>query len=253
MQAGKFASVTVFSSGSALALAVADRICELAAACRSDGRPLVLGLAGGASPLEVYAVLRRRVQAAQLDLTRCTAFCLDEYYPIAPMNPHSYLRQMSGVAVELGIPMASLHIPDGDHPRARVDLHCNRYEEMIRLAGGVDLQILGVGRSGHIGFNEPGTSRESRTRLVPLDDRTRQDAAFAFGGLDHTPREAITMGIGTILEAREIALIAVGRHKATVVHRLVDEPASPDIPASFLQDHDRASIYLDEDAASSLG
>jgi glucosamine-6-phosphate deaminase len=245
--------VEIFPSRKALAVAVVDRICALAAARQSERRPLVLGLAAGASPREVYRALSRHVRAARIDLARCVAFCLDEYYPITSQDPHSYASQMAGVAAELGIPMEALHIPSGDLPRSQVEGHCSQYEELIRLAGGIDLQLLGVGRSGHIGFNEPGTSRHSRTRLVQLDDRTRQDAAAAFGGVKHTPRAAITVGIATILEAKEVALIAIGRHKAPVVRRLVEERCSADVPASFLQEHDGATIYLDQDAASLLG
>lgn len=245
-------SVRVFSSKNELASAIADRVCVLAAERHSEGRPLVLGLAAGASPQGVYRDLERRVRAGQLDLTRCVAFCLDEYYPIDPEDPRSYARQMSSVAAELGIPREMLRIPDGDLPRAQTELFCKQYEEEISLVGGIDFQILGVGRSGHIGFNEPGASRESRTRLVQLDERTLQDAATAFGGLDHVPREAITMGIETILEAKEMALIGMGEKKAAIIRLVVEEPFTSAIPASYLQAHDRATIYLDEEAAGLL-
>jgi glucosamine-6-phosphate deaminase len=180
------------------------------------------------------------------------AFCLDEYYPIHTDDPRSYAAQMASLAAELRIPGSSLRIPCGETPRERVGRHCAQYEEQIRAAGGIDLQLLGVGRSGHIGFNEPGASPESRTRLVRLDDLTRQDAAAAFGGLDHVPAEAVTMGVATILQAEEIALVALSESKAEIVRRLVEEPPSPAVPASFLQAHDRAVVYLDADAASRI-
>ena len=170
-------------------------------------------------------------------LSRCLAFCLDEYYPMDSRDPRSYAQQMSRVAAELGILAGNLRVPGGETSRERIQAHCGQYEEAIESAGGIDFQILGVGRSGHIAFNEPGSSRASRTRLVQLDERTRRDAAAAFGGLERCPREAITMGIATILAAREIALIAIGGHKAEIVRRLVEEPPSAVVPASLLQGH----------------
>ncbi len=244
--------VRVFSSKNALALAVADRICALAEERRKNARPLVLGLAAGASPRGVYHALELRVRTGRLDLSRCEAFCLDEYYPIDPEDPGSYFVQMSEVAANLGIQQEKLHIPLGDIPRKRIARHSEQYEAEIRSAGGIDFQILGVGRSGHIGFNEPDTARESRTRLVQLDDRTRRDAAPAFGGLDRVPKEAITMGIGTILDAGEIALIAMGTHKAAIVRKIIEAPPTSEVPASFLQTHGCVTAYLDEQAAHLL-
>lgn len=245
--------VRLFLDKDVLAAAVADRICSVSDSCRSEGRPLVLGLASGASPGGVYRELALRVQTGELDLSGCLVFCLDEYYPMQPEDARSYVREMSSVAAELGIPRESLRIPRGDTPREEVESHCQEYEEAIRLAGGIDFQILGVGRSGHVGFNEPYSTKESRTRLVRLDERTRQDAAPLFGGLDHVPRDGITMGVGTVLDAREVALIAIGAHKAETVQRLVEESPSSAVPASFLRTHERAAAYLDEDAAWLLG
>ena len=245
-------SVRIFSGGDTLALAVTDRVCAVAEKRRSERRPLVLGLAAGASPQEVYRDLVLRVHAGQLDFSQCVLFCLDEYYPVHPQDPRSYAEQMSSLAAELGISKGNLRIPRGDIPREQIEFHCEQYEQEIRLAGGIDFQFLGVGRSGHIGFNEPGALAASRTRLVQLDDRTRKDVASSFGGLNGFAREAITMGIGTVLEAKEIALIALGAHKAAIVRRLIQEPPSPAVPASFLQTHNCATVYLDEDAASEI-
>src|SRR5690606_28120649 len=133
-----------------------------------------------------------------------------------------------------------------------IPAHCAAYEDAIREAGGLDFQLLGIGRTGHIGFNEPGSSRDSRTRLVHLDEITRQDAAPAFGGLDHVPTHAITMGCGTILEARKIALLAWGEAKAAIVRDAIHGPITDAISASFLQQHPDATYYLDRDAASLL-
>ncbi|MBN2717836.1 MAG: glucosamine-6-phosphate deaminase [Deltaproteobacteria bacterium] len=242
-------TVRVFSTRDALATAVADKIIDSAATCVTNQRPFVLGLASGQSPQEIYRVLHQRVRAKQLDLSRCIAFCLDEYYPISSLNPRSFAFQMAGTAIDLGIPLESFHFPDGHFSRDKVEYHCRQYEEMIRSVGGITLQIVGVGRSGHIGFNEPESSRHSRTRLVQLNDLTRLDAAATFNGLRYTPKEAFTMGIETILEAEEIALIAIGSHKAEIVHRLLNMQPSPEVPASYLQDHDHTTVYLDESAA----
>lgn len=245
-------SVRIFNSATALALCIADRVCTLAEERRLAGGALVLGLAAGASPQETYGALERCVRTGRLDLSQCVAFCLDEYFPIDSESPLGFGHQMSGLAVRLGISRDRLHRLRGDLPRAAVESRCGEYEEQIRSAGGMDFQILGIGGTGHIGFNEPGSSRESRTRLVQLDERTRQDAAAAFGGLDRVPEEAVTMGVGTILDSREIALIAVGERKAAVVRHFVEGPVSPAVPASFLQVHDHATAYLDEESARLL-
>jgi glucosamine-6-phosphate deaminase len=146
----------------------------------------------------------------------------------------------------------NVHVPRGDVPRDEIDQFCARYEEEIRRAGGIDFQILGVGRSGHIGFNEPGSGRGSRTRLVYLDTITRKDAAADFFGEENVPASAITMGIGTILEAREVCLLAFGEHKAPIVRRAVEGEVSPSVAASFLQEHPHATLFLDEAAANDL-
>src|SRR5205823_5248710 len=145
-----------------------------------------------------------------------------------------------------------VHIPDGSVPRERLAEHCAAYERAIAEAGGIDLQLLGIGKSGHIGFNEPGSSQDSRTGLVTLDTVTRKDAAADFFGEDNVPREAITMGVATILGAREIALIATGEHKSAIVRRAVEGEVSPDVAATFLQGHRNAAVYLDLAAAAEL-
>src|SRR5207237_8308643 len=143
-----------------------------------------------------------------------------------------------------------LHVPDGSVPRDRLAEHCDAYERAIAEAGGIDLQLLGIGKSGHIGFNEPGSSQDSRTSLAILDTVTRKDAAADFFGEDNVPREAITMGVATILDAREIALIATGEHKADIVARAVEGEVSPDVAATFPHRHGNATAYLDLAAAA---
>ena len=216
-QSGPGFQVRVFSDAEALAAAVAERVRTLAEGRRRMGRSLLLGFAAGASVQGVYRALEGLVVSEQLNLSQCIAYGLDEYYPMRPSDPRSYAAQMATVAAGLGLRREALRVFSSDLPREGVAVHCARYEQGIRASGGVDLQLLGVGRSGHIGFNEPGASRDSRTRIVQLDERTRLDAADAFGGLSHVPREAITRGVAPILEAKEVALIALGEAKAAII------------------------------------
>jgi glucosamine-6-phosphate deaminase len=234
-----------------LAVLLAERV--IAAVRRdtaSKGR-CVLGLATGSTPLGVYRELIRR--RGDVDWSRVVTFNLDEYYPMSPESPHSYRRYMwENCFVQLELRPGQIHIPAGDTPRERVALACEAYERAIADAGGIDFQLLGIGQSGHIGFNEPGSARDSRTRLVTLDALTRKSAAADFFGADNVPREAITMGVATILGAREIALVATGEHKAAIVRRAVEGEPSPDIAATYLQGHPGATVYLDLAAAADL-
>src|SRR2546429_500086 len=236
-----------------LALRLADRIVEVIARETAAKGRCVLGLATGSTPLGIYRELIRRHQAGEVDFSRVTTFNLDEYYPMVADSPHSYRRYMwENLFAHVNIKPENVHIPDGSTPRERVAEHCAAYERAIVEAGGIDVQILGIGKSGHIGFNEPGSSADSRTRLVTLDTVTRRDAAADFFGEDNVPREAITMGVATILQAREIALIATGEHKADIVRRAVEGEPSPDVAATFLHGHPHAAAYLDLAAAAEL-
>lgn len=219
----------------------------------SAGRPTVLGLATGSTPVGLYRELIRLHKEAGLDLSRVVTFNLDEYLPMAPDDAHSYMRWMKETFFDhVNIAPANIHVPDGTIAPADSDEYCARYEQMIRRAGGIDLQILGVGRSGHIGFNEPGSTRHSRTRLVTLDPVTRRDAASDFFGEENVPHQALTMGVGTILEARKIVIMAFGEHKAPIVHKAVEGPTTEAIAASFLQGHPDTNFILDQAAASQL-
>ena len=236
-----------------LMLLLADRIAEVIRRETAAKGRCVLGLATGSTPIGIYRELIRRHQAGEVDWSRVVTFNLDEYYPMAPDNPHSYRRYMwENLFAHVNIAPANVHIPDGGVPRERLAEHCTAYERAIAEAGGIDFQILGIGKSGHIGFNEPGSSSDSRTRLVTLDTITRKDAAADFFGEDNVPREAITMGVATILDAREIALIATGEHKAAMVLRAVEGEVTPDVAATFLQRHGHATVYLDLAAAADL-
>ena len=236
-----------------VALLVADRIVQVIAQETAAKGRSVLGLATGSTPLGIYRELIRRHHAGEVDFSHVVTFNLDEYYPMAPDSPNSYRRYMwENLFAHVNIRPENVHIPDGGTPRERLEEHCAAYERAIGAAGGIDFQILGIGKSGHIGFNEPGSPPDSRTRLVTLDTVTRKDAAADFFGEDSVPREAITMGVATILGAREIALIATGEHKAAVVRRAVEGEISRDVAATFLQGHGNAAVYLDLAAAAEL-
>ena len=214
---------------------------------------MVLGLATGSTPLGVYRELISLHKTDSLDFANVVTFNLDEYFPMSPDSIHSYVRYMREHLFDhVNIPAGAFHLPRGDLPEEDVEKHCRDYEQRICDAGGIDLLILGIGRSGHIGFNEPGSGQESRTRTIFLDPVTRADAASDFFGEQNVPPQAITMGVATILEAREILLLATGEHKAKIVKRAVEGEPHPDVAATFLQQHPLATIYLDPAAASEL-
>src|SRR5437899_2754300 len=243
----------VFPEHSDLAIAVAERIIDIIQReTHAKGRA-VLGLATGSTPLGVYEELIRRHQAGDVDFSRVITFNLDEYYPMTPDSPHSYHRYMwENFFAHVNIAKENVHIPEGVTPRERVLDACAAYEDAIRAAGGIDFQLLGIGKTGHVGFNEPGSDAASRTRIVTLDTLTRRDAAADFFGIDNVPREAVTMGVATILDAKEIALLATGEHNAGIVARAVEGEISTDVAATFLQRHQSVTVYLDLPAAAEL-
>jgi len=211
----------------------------------------VLGMATGSTPLGLYQELVRLHQAGQVDFSRVTTFNLDEYVGLTSVHPQSY-RQFMQVNLfdHLNIPLTSTNVPDG---RALdFEAHCRQYEERIAAAGGIDLQILGIGSDGHIAFNEPGSSLGSRTRLKTLASETIRDNARFFGGIDKVPRLAVTMGVGTILESRRCILLAFGEHKAAAVRDSVEGPVTAQVTASALQLHREVIGIFDEPAASLL-
>ncbi len=233
--------------------AVAGEIAGLIRARAASGKQCVLGLATGATPIGVYAELVRLHREDGLSFANVTTFNLDEYFPMEPTRLQSYVRFMREHLFDLvDIDMANVHIPDGTITQAEVADWCERYEASIREAGGIDLQLLGIGRTGHIGFNEPGSGSTSRTRLITLDGLTRRDAASDFFGEGFVPARAITMGVGTILQSRRIVLLAMGEAKAPIVQRFVEGEPDPHVPATFLQGHHGAMVVLDRAAASAL-
>src|SRR5579884_4065424 len=240
--------VIIHEDHTTLARAVAERI---AALVRKKPNA-VLGLPTGSTPKGIYRELIA-LHKQGLDLSEVRTFNLDEYYPINPEALQSYHRFMqTHLFRHVNIRPENIHIPDGTLAREEVPAYCDAYERAIAEAGGIDLVVLGIGRSGHIGFNEPGTPQEARTRLVMIHPFTRRDAAADFFGEANVPREAITMGVATILASREIVLAALGENKASVVRRAVEGPRTAELPASLLQGHPNASFHLDSNAAAEL-
>lgn len=219
----------------------------------SAGRPTVLGLPTGSTPVDLYRELIRLHREAKLDFSQVITFNLDEYYPMPADDPHSYRRWMHETFFRhVNILPENINIPDGTVPEHQVDEYCDQYELQIRRAGGIDIQVLGIGRTGHIGFNEPGSTRSSRTRRVALDPVTRRDAASGFFGEENVPHQAITMGVGTILEARRIVIMAFGEHKAETVKKAVEGEITDAVAASYLQQHPDCTFLLDAAAAARL-
>lgn len=253
MESGERIPTRIFDDHAALARAVAARIAEVVSARRAIGARPVLGLATGSTPLGVYRELIRLHREAGLSFRGVITFNLDEYYPMDPGSPHSYHGFMwENLFAHIDIAAADVHIPNGTLPRERMAAACEEYEAAIRGAGGIDIQLLGIGKTGHIGFNEPGSGARSRTRVVTLDALTRKDAAADFFGEEFVPREAVTMGVASILEAREIAILATGEHKSNIVRRAVEGEIDTEVAATFLQRHPDTTFYLDVAAAAEL-
>ncbi len=219
----------VFATSAQASRHVAVMIESLIRQNNSAGQATVLGLPTGSTPVGIYRELIRLHKEAGLDFSRVITFNLDEYLGVGPEDPHSYHRWMHETFFNLvNIRPENIHIPDGTICPEGGAEYCAAYEQMIRRAGGIDLQILGIGRTGHVGFNEPGSTRHSRTRLATLDPVTRRDAAGSFYGEENVPQQAITMGVGTILEARKIVIMAFGEHKAEIVRRPCAVPGLAD-------------------------
>ena len=211
----------------------------------------VLGLATGSSPLPVYDELAARHERDGLDFSRASGFALDEYVGLPPGHPESYREVVRREFTNrVNIRPENVHGPDG--AAADIPAACRAYEEAIAAAGGVDLQILGVGTDGHIAFNEPGSSFASRTRIKSLIEQTRRDNARFFPNLADVPHHVLTQGLGTIMEARHVILLATGAQKAQAVREFVEGPVAAICPASILQFHPHATVLLDEAAASAL-
>ncbi|WP_295010330.1 glucosamine-6-phosphate deaminase [uncultured Microbacterium sp.] len=239
------AEVVIVENPAAAGELVAQEIAQLIRR-RSD---TVLGLATGSTPLPVYSALRPRL--AGVDVSHVRGFALDEYVGIDPSHPESYRSVITREVVEpLGLNPALVHVPDGDE--RGIEHAGAEYDARIRAAGGVDLQILGIGTDGHIGFNEPGSSFASRTRVKTLTQQTREDNARFFDSIEQVPMHCITQGLGTILEARHLVLLAYGEGKAQAIADAVEGPLTAFVPGSAIQLHPHATVVVDEAAASKL-
>ncbi len=245
--------VTVYPNADIASRKVARRITDLIQRKQQNGENAVLGLATGATPIGVYQELVRIHKEENISFQNVVTFNLDEYFPMKPTSSQSYVSFMKeNLFDHIDINMDNVYIPDGTLNIEDIPAFCLDYEKKITDLGGLDLQILGIGRTGHIGFNEPGSAPNSGTRLVTLDDLTRRDASRDFGGKQNVPTKAITMGIGTIFKAREIILMAWNRKKASIIKKAVEGEISSDVPATYLQLSEHVEFILDQDAASEL-
>ena len=232
-----------------IANVIADTIREKA----KEGKNCVLGLATGSSPIKVYAELIRLHQEENLSFKNVISYNLDEYYPMQPNAKQSYVFFMKQHLFDhIDIPAGNYHIPDGTVDLKEINDYCARYEQSIQDNGGLDIQLLGIGRTGHIGFNEPGSTINDPTRMVTLDQITKKDAASDFFGEEYVPSKAITMGVGTILKANKIILMAWGESKSEILKKTLEGEPSKHVPATFLQKHPNTVFYIDRAAAAKL-
>ncbi|MFT3675149.1 MAG: glucosamine-6-phosphate deaminase [Chitinophagaceae bacterium] len=246
-------NVDIFENAKAGSQAVAKLIASAIREKQLTGKPLVLGLATGSSPKYLYAELVRMHREENLSFGNVISFNLDEYYPISQAAVQSYHHFMqTHLFSQVDIDPANIHIPDGEVAKDDIKAACLAYEKKIEKAGGIDLQILGIGNNGHIGFNEPGSGIYSKTRLVNLSDSTRLANAHEFSSISQMPRLAITMGISTILKAKKIVVLAWGAGKAGAVKKAVEDDDTEMLPASLLQNHDDVSFVIDNGAAAEL-
>lgn len=243
----------IYASADEAARTIANEIAEIIISKNKTGKAAVLGLATGSTPKSVYKELIRKHKEEGLSFKNVICFNLDEYYQLPNDSFQSYKQYMrENLFREIDIDASNCFIPDGNIDKALLKQHCDVYEKKIEAFGGLDFQLLGIGRNGHIGFNEPGSHVNSVTRLITLDYVTRSDAAFEFGSISNVPRKAITMGISTILKAKRIVLLALGENKSEIIKKAVEGPVTEFVPASYLQGHQNTLIVLNEAASSQL-
>jgi len=242
----------LFATSDEASVFVAREIADLIRQRQKEKKNCVLGLATGSTPTRVYAELVA-MHKKGLSFRNVITFNLDEYYPMQPESLQSYVRFMREHLFDLvDIPSKNINIPDGTLPKNKVAAFCKAYDKKIEACGGIDIQILGIGRTGHIGFNEPGSSERSGTRMITLDQVTRVDAASDFFGEENVPQRALTMGVGVILKSKRTIMMAWGEGKAPVVQRAVEGPVTDQVPSTYLQKHPNALVVLDEAASSRL-
>ncbi|MBS1550313.1 MAG: glucosamine-6-phosphate deaminase [Bacteroidetes bacterium] len=243
----------IFENSTIASQLVAQEIATLIRKKQAENQPCVLGLATGSSPIKVYDELIRLHREENLSFHNVISFNLDEYYPMSKENTQSYHFFMHQHLFDhVDVLPENIHIPSGTIPKEEITQWCIDYEMKIKEAGGLDFQLLGIGRTGHVGFNEPGSHINSGTRIITLDHITRLDASSDFNGLDNVPKKAITMGVSTILRSKRIVLLAWGQNKADIIKRTIQGEISSDVPATFLQNHPNATFVLDRSAASEL-
>ncbi|MDM1391406.1 glucosamine-6-phosphate deaminase [Myroides marinus] len=246
-------AIKVYTDKDVASAYVAERIAKIIKGKQSVGERAVIGLATGSTPKGVYKELVRLHKDEGLSFRNVSTFNLDEYYPILPIDDQSYVSFMkNNLFNHIDIDSDYVHIPDGTLSIEGIQAYCDLYEQKIVDFGGLDIQLLGIGRTGHIGFNEPGAVSDSRTRLVTLNDITREDAKDDFGGKEKVPTQAITMGVQTITQAKEVILMALSSRKAEIIKKALEGEVSADIPATFLQRLSNVEYILDSEAASLL-
>ncbi len=259
-EAGKFEETrfekihnVIFKSSDYASIIIAHEIAGLIKEKQSKQENCILGLATGSSPIKVYEELVRLHKEEGLSFANVISFNLDEYYPMEKNNLQSYHYFMHEHLFDhVDILPENVHIPEGNISQDNLHQYCIDYELKINSFGGLDFQLLGIGRTGHVGFNEPGSHFNSVTRSITLDHLTRSDAAPAFFGIENVPKKAITMGIGTIKKAKRVVIVAWGHKKAEIVKKTIEGDITSDIPASYLQNHTNITFVLDEEAAEEL-
>jgi glucosamine-6-phosphate deaminase len=245
--------ISIHEDSKAAAKAVAAEIAALIREKAKQDQPCILGLATGSTPKTLYAELVRLHREEKLSFKNVITFNLDEYYPMQPNAKQSYHNFMhTHLFGHIDIDPKNIHIPDGTIDKSKIHAYGVEFDKQIEQAGGIDLQVLGIGLNGHIGFNEPGASRNSITRLAALDNGTRLANAYEFDNISQVPRLSITMGISTILKAKRIVMMAFGNSKAAIVHIAVEGQITDKVPASFLQEHTNCTYFLDEASAQEL-
>ena len=245
--------IAIFPSSNEASFSVVREISELIKEKAAKGENCVLGLATGSTPKTVYSELVRLHKEEGLSFKNVITFNLDEYYPMHPESLQSYVRFMNEhLFNHIDILKENIHIPDGTIAKHEIDNYCEVYERRIAEVGGIDLQLLGIGRTGHIGFNEPGSGKTSQTRLITLDHITIMDAASDFFGEENVPHKAITMGVKTILDAKRVLMLAWGENKAPIIRLAVEEEITDTIPATYLQLHSNVTAILDKASSAEL-
>lgn len=246
-------NVKVYSNPDVGSLEVANHIASIIRDKQQKGEQAILGLATGRTPVDVYKELVNMHKNEGLSFKNVVTFNLDEYFPIHAEHELSYSTFMKiNLFDHVDILPENTHIPQGNLSFSEIESFCNEYEQKIHQFGGLDFQLLGIGRTGHIGFNEPGSTTNCKTRLVTLNEITREDAINDFNGLANVPTQAITMGVHTIMKAKEIMLLAWTDRKAEIIKKVIDGEVNAEIPGTFLQNHPNVTFVLDHGSSSAL-